>query len=156
MAAPRGDHDLEVPMPVRGFDHIALPTAHPEELLTFYGALGFTATDVDEWRAGRFPIFSIAFGDNKINIHPPGFIAGLRGPTAVPGCGDLCFVWDGGVDDVLATLERLGVPVISGPVDRVGGRAGGTGTGVSVYCRDPDDNLVEFICYGEPAVGRIQ
>jgi catechol 2,3-dioxygenase-like lactoylglutathione lyase family enzyme len=146
----------EVPMPVRGFDHIALPTAHPEQLLAFYGALGFGSTDVDEWRAGRFPIFSIACGDNKINIHPPGFLANLRGPTAVPGCGDLCFVWDGGLDALLATLTAASVPVIAGPVDRVGGRAGGTGTGVSVYVRDPDDNLVEFICYGEPAVGRIQ
>src|SRR5262245_1656689 len=129
-------------MPVRGFDHIALPTAHPEELLAFYGSLGFSATDVDDWRAGRFPIFSIACGDNKINVHPPGMIANLRGPTAVPGCGDLCFVWDGGLDDLRATLQAAGVPEIAGPVDRVGGRAAGTGRGGSVYVREPDQNLV--------------
>ena len=34
-----------------------------------------------------------------------------------------------------------------GPVDRVGGRAGGTATGRSVYTRDPDGNLVELIAY---------
>jgi catechol 2,3-dioxygenase-like lactoylglutathione lyase family enzyme len=143
-------------MPVTGFDHIALPTAHPEELLAFYTALGFGTTDVEEWRAGRYPIFSISCGDNKINIHPPGFLANLRGPTAVPGCGDLCFVWEGGMDALLATLEEHGIPVISGPVDRAGGRAGGTAPGVSVYVRDPDDNLVEFMCYDHAPVGRIQ
>lgn len=30
-----------------------------------------------------------------------------------------------------------------------------TANGVSVYVRDPDDNLVEFLCYDEPPVGRI-
>jgi catechol 2,3-dioxygenase-like lactoylglutathione lyase family enzyme len=142
-------------VPVSGIDHIALPTAHPEELIAFYGALGFSFTDLEEWRAARYPIFSIACGNNKINVHPPGFTANLRGPTAVPGCGDLCFVWEGGSVALLETLDAAGIPIISGPVDRVGGRATGTGAGVSVYVRDPDDNLVEFICYGEKPVGRI-
>jgi catechol 2,3-dioxygenase-like lactoylglutathione lyase family enzyme len=142
-----------VPVPVLGFDHIALPTAHPEDLLAFYGSLGFGSTDVDEWRAGRFPIFSIACGDNKINLHPPGLDANLRGPTAVPGCGDICFVWEGGLASVLDMLATAGIPIIKGPVDRIGGRDAGTATSVSVYVRDPDDNLVEFMCYGEPSVG---
>ena len=142
-------------MPVRGFDHVALPTAHPEELLTFYKALGFTSPDEKAWREGRFPIFSLACGDNKINVHPPGFLISLRGPTAVPGCGDLCFVWDGGLAALREILAAAGIDVIEGPVDRVGGRAAGTATGVSLYVRDPDDNLVEFLCYDEPPVGRV-
>ena len=32
----------------------------------------------------------------------------LRGPTAEPGCGDFCFVWEGGIDALLATLGRRG------------------------------------------------
>jgi catechol 2,3-dioxygenase-like lactoylglutathione lyase family enzyme len=142
-------------MPVAGIDHVALPTADVERLLAFYLALGFTATDAEEWRAGKYPIFSIACGNNKINVHPQGFIANLRGPTAVPGCGDLCFVWEGGLESLQKTLADAGVAVIHGPVDRVGGRHAGSGEGVSVYTRDPDDTLVEFICYDEPAVGRI-
>jgi catechol 2,3-dioxygenase-like lactoylglutathione lyase family enzyme len=141
-------------MTVAGFDHIALPTAHPEELLAFYKALGFTSPDEDAWRAGRYPIFSIACGDNKINVHPPGFTANLRGPTAVPGCGDLCFVWEGTLASLRGALDAAGIAVLHGPVDRVGGRGAGTARGVSVYLRDPDDNLVELICYGEEPVGR--
>ena len=30
---------------------------------------------------------------------------------------------------------------------RVGGRGRGSGLGISVYVRDPDDNLLEFISY---------
>jgi catechol 2,3-dioxygenase-like lactoylglutathione lyase family enzyme len=140
-------------VPVAGIDHVALPTADAERLLAFYKSIGFTSSDEQEWRAGRFPIFSIACGDNKINVHPEGFTAGLRGPTAVPGCGDLCFVWQGGPVALRETLDAAGVPVLLGPVPRVGGRSGGTVSGTSIYVRDPDDNLVEFICYDEPAGG---
>jgi len=134
-------------VPVSGFDHVALPTADGESFLAFYKALGFTSPDEDEWRAGRYPIFSVACGNNKINVHPPGFTADLRGPTAVPGCGDICLVWEGDSAALSDLLAGAGIDVIEGPVGRIGGRAGGTGTGTSVYVRDPDDNLIEFICY---------
>jgi catechol 2,3-dioxygenase-like lactoylglutathione lyase family enzyme len=143
-------------MPIAGLDHVALPTADGERFMAFYKRLGFTTVDEDEWMAGRYPIYSLACGNNKINVHPDGFTANLRGPTAVPGCGDLCFVWEGGYDALTQMLEDAEVPLLHGPVDRQGGRAGGSGTGVSVYVRDPDQNLVEFICYDEPPVGRVR
>lgn len=142
-------------MPVTGIDHAALPTADAERFLAFYKALGFTSPDEEAWRAGRLPVFSIACGDQKINVHPEGFTTPLRGPTATPGCGDFCFVWSGGLPSLLETLAAAGVETIAGPVDRTGGRAVGTARGVSVYLRDPDDNLVEFLCYDEPLVGRV-
>lgn len=142
-------------MPVTGIDHVALPTADAERLLGFYKALGFSCPEEEAWRAGRYPIFSLACGDNKINVHPEGFVADLRGPTAVPGCGDLCFVWEGGLDLLRRTLAEVGVEELHGPVDRIGGRERGTGAGVSVYVRDPDRNLVEFICYDAPPAGRV-
>ena len=112
-------------MGVTGFDHIALPTADAEKFLAFYKSIGFTSPEEDEWRAGRYPIFSLVFGNNKINVHPQGFLANLRGPTAVPGCGDICFVWEGGLASVTDMLAKAGIPIITGPVDRIGGRAGG-------------------------------
>ncbi len=71
----------------------------------------------------------------------------LRGPAAVPGCGDFCFVWEGEQAELLALLERSGAVVEVGPVERQGRRAGGRAIGVSVYTRDPDGNLLEFISY---------
>ena len=82
-----------------GIDHIAIPTANAEELIKFYKRLGFTINDEEDWRAGKTGIFSIRVGDSKINVHPEGYTASLRGPTAVPGCGDICFVWDGTAED---------------------------------------------------------
>jgi hypothetical protein len=43
----------------------------------------------------------------------------------------------------LRHLERHGVEIETGPVERIG--AGGPGT--SVYFRDPDASLLEFISY---------
>src|SRR5258708_7846927 len=58
-------------MSVTGFDHVAVPTANPLEMLRFYRALGFDAPSPDEWRASEQLFFSIQFGDNKINVHAP-------------------------------------------------------------------------------------
>ena len=119
-------------MPVTGLDHIALPTNDGERLASFYGALGFAVHGLDEWRAGQSPIFSIGFGNQKINVHPENLVplrghpAYLRGDTAEPGSGDLCVVWEGGIDALQAMLTRVGVKPIEGPVPRTGGRAGAT------------------------------
>ena len=60
-----------------------------------------------------------------------------------PGGSDLCFVWPGTVEDALEHLERHGVEIEEGPVERDGAR----GDGRSVYFRDPDGSLLELISY---------
>ena len=60
-----------------------------------------------------------------------------------PGNSDLCFEWPGPIDEAREHLERNGVEVEMGPVERFGCR----GTGTSVYFRDPDGSLLEFISY---------
>ena len=147
-------------MPVTGFDHAAIPTADSERFLAFYKALGFGIDGEEAWREGGSKIFSITFGDNKINVHTEALVEHrgqpwyLRGPTAEPGCGDFCFVWEGGIDALLVALDAAGAVAIEGPVPRVGGRAEGTAQGVSVYTRDPDENLLEFISYDADDVAR--
>ena len=131
-------------MPVVGFDHVAIPIARVREMLEFYERLGFT---ID--RASP-PFYAVGFGDQKINMHAPEAWQSdrfsLRGPTAVPGCGDFCFVWSGGQSELKSLLDVLRIAIVEGPVLRRGGRAGGV-EGESIYIRDPDQNLLEFIVY---------
>ncbi len=131
-------------MAITGFDHVAIPIERVDDMLVFYERLGFT---VKRSSASRF---SVHFGDNKINFHGPDAWHSeqftLRGPTAQPGCGDFCFVWSGTRDSLIELLERLAIPILEGPVTRWGGRAGGM-NGESIYLRDPDQNLLEFIIY---------
>jgi catechol 2,3-dioxygenase-like lactoylglutathione lyase family enzyme len=84
-------------------------------------------------------------GDTQLNVHGPGVDVSdnvARLPVR-PGNSDLCFLWPGPIAEAVAHLERHGIEVETGPVDRVG--AGGDGA--SVYFRDPDGSLLEFISY---------
>lgn len=140
-------------MPVSGFDHVAIPTARPGDMIRFYRKLGFRVPDPDVFEKSGSTFFSIHFGDQKINVHCPGLWDqkefDLRGPTALPGCADLCFVWQGGMDGLLEMLREAGAAVTAGPVDMIGGRDWGEGRGRSVYIRDPEENLLEFIVYDD-------
>lgn len=135
-------------MPVSGLDHVAIPTGRPDELIAFYRSLGFEILHEAEWRSGAARIFALACGASKVNVHPPELWSQsaftLRGPEATPGCGDLCFVWDGSVEDLRSALAAAGAIIEEGPVPREGGRGD---IGTSIYTRDPDRNLVEFIVY---------
>ena len=136
-------------MPISGLDHVALPTSRPEEMIEFYGRLGFVVPEVGDWRESKAPFFSVFFGSQKINFHAPALWKNsdfkLRGPSSAPGCGDLCFVWEGGSSSLQSLLEASGLSTVAGPVELHGAR----GKGTSVYIRDPDENLLEFIIYDE-------
>lgn len=138
-------------MSVTAFDHVAIPTDQPELLLEFYRLLGFSVPTAQQWRESGLPYFSIQFGEQKINVHAPKLWRDpaftLRGAPARPGCGDFCFVWSGTLSALRAVLQRAGAPIEAGPVARIGGRAGGTAQGTSLYTRDPDGNLLEFMIY---------
>lgn len=84
------------------------------------------------------------FGQQQLNCHGPGVQAApvARQPV-MPGNSDLCFVWDGPIEEAVAHLTRHEVPVELGPVERHGAQ----GPGRSVYFRDPDGSLLEFISY---------
>ena len=67
-----------------------------------------------------------------------------------PGNSDLCFEWDGPIDAAVAHLLACDVEIELGPVARKGAK----GDGTSVYFRDPDGSLMEFISYAaEPRRG---
>jgi catechol 2,3-dioxygenase-like lactoylglutathione lyase family enzyme len=126
---------------VRGFDHVALPMQNAEAMVAFYRGLGFQTSET----AGAVSVY---VGDQMINFHRPArwqdATFTLRAPAAKPPCGDLCFVWDGTAASLKGMLDRAGAKVFEGPAPRQGGRRK---TGSSVYVRDPDGNLLEFMIY---------
>jgi catechol 2,3-dioxygenase-like lactoylglutathione lyase family enzyme len=84
------------------------------------------------------------FGTTQLNVHGPGVSAGPLAKIPVPpGGSDLCFVWDGPIAEAAEHLRSRGVAIEVGPVPR----AGAQGIGTSVYFRDPDGSLLEFISY---------
>ncbi len=129
---------------ISGVDHIALPMQDTAAMVGFYRSLGLEVTE-NEY------LVQVHLGTQMVNFHRPELWHArfdLRAPAAVPPCGDLCLVWEGSAAALLALLDRAGASVIEGPAEREGGRRT---TGSSVYVRDPDGNLLEFIRY--PPVG---
>jgi catechol 2,3-dioxygenase-like lactoylglutathione lyase family enzyme len=89
---------------------------------------------------------SLRFGGQKINLRPISatqeeWFTGAAG--GVPGTDDLCFVVTMKSDQVAEYLHACGVAVEVGPV----AKAGALGPIMSVYCRDPDGNLIEVASY---------
>ena len=89
---------------------------------------------------------SLRFGGQKINLRPISatqeeWFTGAAG--GVPGTDDLCFVVTMKSDQVAEYLRACGVTVEVGPV----AKAGALGPIMSVYCRDPDGNLIEIASY---------
>jgi catechol 2,3-dioxygenase-like lactoylglutathione lyase family enzyme len=138
-------------MSISAFDHVAIPTDRPEEMLRFYRALGFSAPTPEQWKASGAIHFALHLGNQKINVHAPALWQNakftLRGPAAQPGCGDFCFLWSADAQALVRMLSAAGAQIEEGPVERDGGRDGGRAKGSSYYTRDPDGNLLEFIIY---------
>ncbi len=88
--------------------------------------------------------YAYRFGDRQLNVHGPGVEPAevARLPVA-PGNSDLCFEWSGAIADAVDHLGRCGIAIERGPLQRFGAK----GPGMSVYFRDPDGSLMEFISY---------
>jgi catechol 2,3-dioxygenase-like lactoylglutathione lyase family enzyme len=88
--------------------------------------------------------FAYRFGDTQLNLHGPGLHpAEVARLPVQPGNSDICFEWKGPIADAIAHLSAHGIAVERGPMQRFGAK----GQGTSVYFRDPDGSLMEFISY---------
>ena len=121
-------------------DHCVIAVSEWERSNAFYGDV--CGAEVLELSRGRY---AYRFGDQQLNVHGPDSDPYPVARERVrPGNSDLCLVWGGTPEEAVAHLERHGVDVEEGPVARAGAR----GDGTSVYFRDPDGSLLEFIAYG--------
>ena len=118
-------------------DHIVLTVRDLEATAAFYGRLGL---DRGTFAMGRT---NLSFGGQKLNLHQAGAEFEPKAAEPTPGSTDLCFIAAVPLDVVLAQLAEDGIPVVEGPVTKVGA----LGRMTSVYVRDPDGNLVEIATY---------
>ena len=116
-------------------DHLVLTVANIEETCAFYAdVLGM---EIETFSGGRK---ALRFGNQKINLHQIGHEFEPKAKVPTPGSGDLCFIAATVLEDVIAHLNRLAIPIEQGPIDRTGAM----GKIRSVYIRDPDANLIEI------------
>ncbi|MCH7330020.1 VOC family protein [Acinetobacter modestus] len=125
-------------MKISHLDHLVLTVANIETTCQFYqSALNFEVITFGENRK------ALIFGSQKINLHHVGkeFEPKALHPTA--GSADLCFIAETPLKDVIAHLHALNIEIVEGPIERTGA----TGKILSIYLRDPDQNLIEISNY---------
>ena len=124
-------------LPTR-FDHCVVHVSDWKRSNAFYrDVIGVELIQKD----GRW---AYRFENAQLNLHGPGVQANPLAKIPVPpGGSDLCFEWSGRIDEAVDHLKMHAVEIEIGPVQRSGAR----GKGVSIYFRDPDGSLLEFISY---------
>jgi|SRR5215212_2229940 catechol 2,3-dioxygenase-like lactoylglutathione lyase family enzyme len=121
-------------------DHCVIAVSDWEVSNRFYRDV--VGAELVEHGTGRW---AYRLGDTQLNVHGPGVDVSTnvaRLPVQ-PGNSDLCLVWPGPVEDAIEHLRQHGVEIETGPVERLGAQ----GHGTSVYFRDPDGSLLEFLSY---------
>lgn len=124
---------------VSTLDHLVLTVANIDATLAFYtGVLGM-APEVFHPADGSTR-HALRFGAQKINLHAAKAPFDPKAARPCPGSADLCFLSETPLADWQAHLQNRGVIIEEGPVKRTGA----TGPILSIYLRDPDDNLIEI------------
>ena len=120
---------------VASLDHLVLTVADIARTCDFYArALGMTVVRFAEGRV------ALHFGSQKINLHQAGRTFDPKAAAPTPGSADFCFLLEGTLDEAIAHMAALAIPVEAGPIERTGA----TGRIRSIYLRDPDGNLIEL------------
>jgi catechol 2,3-dioxygenase-like lactoylglutathione lyase family enzyme len=122
-------------------DHLVLNVKDVEITAVWYQRV--LGMEREEYGADRRT--ALKFGGQKINIRPADADARawVAATVRLPGTADLCLIAAVGPADVMEHLASCGVAIEAGPVPRIGA----LGAMTSVYCRDPDGNLIEVASY---------
>jgi catechol 2,3-dioxygenase-like lactoylglutathione lyase family enzyme len=120
-------------------DHLVLTSADVEISAAWYQRV----LGMEREEYGSENRCALKFGGQKVNLRPADSLTWTTGRHAAPGAADLCFITAVGPEDVVGHLHSCGVVIEQGPVKRTGA----LGEITSVYCRDPDGNLIEIASY---------
>ena len=128
-------------------DHLVLNCTNVEKMLEFYRTVcGFTAERVEMYRAGKAPFPSVRVNQDTIIDLFPGKLPRTESHGEKEGTNLNHFCLSVCKEDWFMLCEKLGqlgVLIEQGPVERWGAH----GTGVSIYFRDPELNLIEVRYY---------
>ena len=134
-------------------DHIVLNVDDDEKMIAFYTNVMMLATErLTEYREGKVPFPSVRLNPQTIIDLFPKRLWQANGASG-PGRSNLnhfCLSMSKITWDVLvARLDANHITIEEGPVPRWGAR----GSGISIYFRDPEGNLIEARYYGGGKVG---
>jgi catechol 2,3-dioxygenase-like lactoylglutathione lyase family enzyme len=124
-------------------DHIVMNCRDVEATASWYErALGFER-ETYQRPAEHGQRLALKFGRQKLNLRPTGSPGWVTCKVDVLGSLDLCFITEGSLKPIIERWKSYGIPITPGPAPRTGA----FGRMTSIYCEDPDGNLVEIATY---------
>ncbi|NWI53265.1 GLOD5 protein, partial [Calyptomena viridis] len=123
---------------IQSLDHLVLTVRSIEDTVAFYSKV--LGMEVVTFKGNRK---ALRFGRQKFNLHEAGKEFEPKAGHPVPGSADICLITQVPLDRLLDHLKACGVAIEEGPV----ARTGAVGPIISVYFRDPDENLIEVSRY---------
>ena len=122
-------------------DHVVINCSDIEQAASWYQRV--LGMEREEFGPDRRT--ALKFGGQKLNLRPHDSDgkAWITSTATAPGAADLCFTTALGPEHVVDHLRECGITILTGPVSR----QGALGSMQSVYCRDPDGNLIEIASY---------
>lgn len=132
---------MALPYVVEEIDHVVVRCQDQARMLDFYvRVLGL----VEERRLEAIGLIQLRGGRSLVDLVPDGSSEPRQGANM----DHFCLAIDApDMDAVAAYLTGLGVETIGDPMVRYGAR----GYGLSIYCRDPEGNVVELKCSDSPS-----
>lgn len=125
-------------MKINSIDHIVMTVNSVDVTCEFYSrTLGMDVITFGQDRK------ALLFGAQQLNLHEVGKEFEPKAHIPTPGSIDLCLITETPIDEVLDHLTSVNVEILEGPIKRTGA----TGAIISVYFRDPDQNLLEVSNY---------
>jgi catechol 2,3-dioxygenase-like lactoylglutathione lyase family enzyme len=134
-----------MPVKVNALDHLVINVSDVTRSAEWYATILGMEIKVFDPGEGKTERTSLVFGNQRINVRPKNAdkVDWFTADHEMPGSDDLCFLTSSPPEQVVAHLKAHGVPIEEGPTKKQGAR----GTLLSVYCRDPDGNLIEISSY---------
>ena len=121
-------------------DHIVLTASDLDKTISFYcDVLGMTLENFTPFDGGE-ERKSLKFGDQKINLHHAKLPYKPHANNPVSGAVDICFLSSTTLEEWQKIFSKKGVVIEDGSIQKTGA----TGPIMSLYVRDPDQNLIEI------------
>ncbi|HEY7417774.1 MAG TPA: VOC family protein [Ktedonobacteraceae bacterium] len=122
-------------MHINALDHVVLTVRSIDATCEFYSRV--LGMQVIEFGQGRK---ALQCGAQKLNLHQAGKEFEPKAAFPTPGAIDLCLLTTVPLQEVMQHLRQCQVDIVEGPVRK----NGATSPLLSVYIRDPDNNLIEI------------
>ena len=125
---------------VDSIDHVVLTSSDLKKTVAFYKNILEMDMKEDFIEEDNSLRYSMHFGNQKINIHEVNNIFLPHAKNVKPGTLDICFISKKKVSYWQSKLLKNNINLIEGPLERFGA----TSKIISIYCHDPDGNLIEI------------